>query len=92
MHIGCVILALATASCGGDAGQDEQSGAAPLTAELGAAEAADREGYAAIQVTDGGSIRGIVRFVGTAAAVRTVNVSEDAETCGAIQRGIGAPR
>jgi hypothetical protein len=87
-----VILAVATASCGGDAGQDEQTGAAPLTAEPGAAEAADAEQHAAIQVTDGGSIRGIVRFAGTAAAVWTVNVSEDAETREATRRGIGAPR
>ena len=85
--VGYLILALATAACGGDT---EQGGPAEEeeAAETGAAEAspAAAEGYTVVEVTDGGSLRGTVRFTGTVPAPRSITISEDAETCGATQQ------
>lgn len=83
-------------SCGGAEQAREQAAAGETTASgkeevrgraaKGAAEPAAAPGYRVIDVTDGGTIRGVVRFIGTAPPARLVRISEDVEACGATRQ------
>ena len=76
--ITCLTLALA-AACSGDADTDQ---AAEAEEDPAAAAVAAEGAYTVVDVADGGSISGTVRFTGTVPAPRSVTISEDAETCG----------
>ncbi len=80
----CLALALVLVACGGetDGARGAEEEAAPAEEVATEAEPAGRAGYTVVEVTDGGTIRGAVRFVGTVPSARTVSVSEDTETCG----------
>ncbi len=78
------VVALPLAACGGEADRSEEPGAAAEESAAGV-ESADTSGYTVVDVADGGTIRGTVRFVGTVPAPRTVSVTEDTETCGETQ-------
>ncbi|MFQ5889373.1 MAG: beta-sandwich domain-containing protein [Gemmatimonadota bacterium] len=82
-------LALAVGACGGAAGDARETAAetAPLeeasTPEPGVESASS---YTVVEVTNGGTIRGTVRFVGAVPAPQTITVTEDAETCGGLRQ------
>ncbi len=80
----CLGFGLLLVACGGETGGGGAVEKEPAPAEAVATETAPAggSGYTVVEVTDGGTIRGTVRFVGTVPAARTVSVSEDAETCG----------
>ncbi len=86
LRSGAVGLALAlVAACGGGADDTPQ---AEETAAAAAETAAGGEttGYTVVDVTNGGTITGTVRFVGTVPPPRTVTVDENTETCGESQQ------
>ncbi len=80
----CLALAVALAACGGETEDARGAGETPVPA--GTVTAAAESGYTVIEVADGGTIRGTVRFTGTVPPARTVAVTEDAEACGASQQ------
>ncbi len=75
-------LALVTA-CGGGADDTPQ---AEETAAAAAVQTSGSEGYTVVDVTNGGTITGTVRFVGTVPPPRTVTIDENTETCGESQQ------
>jgi len=89
-----VILAilLAVASC---AGSGDDSPAVEEAATASAAPGVEAKppsgptesatGYTVIDVTDGGAIRGTIRFAGTVPPPRTTEVDDDVEACGEMQ-------
>lgn len=95
------VLVLAACAGDGDSGggpeEDAATADAPAAPESGAAAesaaaagleetGAAASGYAAIDVTNGGSIRGAVRFTGEVPPPRSVQVGTDAEACGSTRR------
>ncbi len=80
-------LALLTA-CGGGADDTPQADETAAAAEETAAEAetTGAAGYTVVEVANGGTIRGTLRFAGTVPPPRTVTVNEDIETCGESQQ------
>ena len=89
LRSGAVGLALAlVAACGGgadDTPQAEETAAAATETAAGG-ETTGSEGYTVVDVTNGGTITGTVRFVGTVPPPRTVTVDENTETCGESQQ------
>ncbi len=78
-----LVLPFALAACGGETGAEA---GAEAEEEPGAAEeAAEEGGYRAVEVTDGGVIRGTIRFEGAVPPPDRIAASEDAETCGEFQ-------
>ena len=84
----CLGVALLLAACSADADNGTPADEAPRSADGGAiaAPSADATGYTVREVTNGGTIRGTVRFTGTVPPPRVVTVSEDTETCGTSHR------
>ena len=74
-------LALALTACGGETGETPRAEEAPAPAEEATSEV-EPGGYTVLDVTDGGTIRGTLRFVGTVPPPETVPVAEDGEVCG----------
>ena len=89
LRSGAVGLALAlVAACGGgadDTPQAEETAAAAAETAAGG-ETTGFEGYIVVDVTDGGTITGTVRFVGTVPPPRTITIDENTETCGESQQ------
>lgn len=79
-------LALTLTACGSEAGND-QAADEPAGTREPAAEAAVQgaSGYTVVEVTNGGTISGTVRFAGTVPAPRTMTVTDDVEACGESQ-------
>ncbi len=78
---------LTLAACGGGAGDADERGVSSFLGE-DAAEAASSSqvsasGYTVVEVQDGGSITGSVRFSGAVPAPRMVRVTDDFDACGA---------
>ncbi len=71
------------AACGGGADDTPQ---AEETAAAAAVQTSGSEGYTVVDVTNGGTITGTVRFVGTVPPPRTVTIDENIETCGESQQ------
>ena len=84
----CLSLAFAPAACGGETGDTRTAEEAPVPGEQAASETepGGEAGYTVLDVTDDGTIRGTVRFVGTVPPPRTVRVSEDVDACGESQQ------
>ncbi len=89
LRSGAAGLALAlVAACGGgadDTPQAEETAAAAAGTAAGG-QTAGSEGYTVVDVTNGGTITGTVRFVGTVPPPRTVTIDENTETCGESQQ------
>lgn len=86
MKRGVVVLAacLTFTGCGGtgeNAG-DAGDSRVPAHQKESAVEVATPTGYTVVAVTDGGTISGTVRFVGTVPPARSIHVTDDAEICG----------
>ncbi len=86
-----VVLALtiALAACGGESAGAGDAAAAGDADETSAGKAAANEtgsaegsGYTVTEVTNGGTIRGVVSFEGAVPPPETVAVTEDADVCG----------
>ena len=79
-----LILTLTFAACSGESSSDQMADDPPAAnsdvAEVAGTE--DASGYSVIEVVDGGTIQGTVRFEGTVPAPRAVAITEDVETCG----------
>lgn len=79
-------LATALSGCGGDSGDVPEGGdSGDPPAGAGAVSEAEGEGYRSIEVTGGGTIRGVVRFAGTVPSPQRIASADDAETCGEFQ-------
>lgn len=84
---GSLALTLMLAACGTGSGEeataDRRSDEGPVTT----ASQDDRDAdYVAIEVMDGGAVRGVVRFNGDVPPARTVPVTMDTATCGSARR------
>lgn len=79
-----LLSVLAVSACGGDAPAGGDAESAPSSAEqpAPATTTASGSGYLVVEVADGGTIRGTVRYTGSVPASRTVAVSDDVEACG----------
>ncbi len=84
----CLAFGLPLVACGGetDGARGAEEAAAPAEEVATETAPAGGTGYTVVEVTDGGTISGAVRFVGTVPSAQTVSVSEDAETCGESRR------
>jgi plastocyanin len=83
-------ILLAVASCAGSgddspAVEEAATASAAPADETPVAEEAAAAGYTVIDVTDGGAIRGTIRFAGTVPPPRTTEVDDDVEACGEMQ-------
>ena len=79
-----LILTLTLAACAGESGNDQTADdpSAEIADVAGGTDTEVTSGYSVIEVVDGGTIRGTVRFEGTVPAPRAVAITEDVETCG----------
>lgn len=75
------ILTLGVVACGGESAEDPPPPAEPAVVS----DAPPGEAYRAVDVADGGAIRGTVRFVGRVPASRSVAVPDGAEACGTVR-------
>ena len=91
-----LVLTIVLGACGGETGDAPEAGETEAAATLGAAGAAEESaagdaapggatGYAVVDVSDGGVIRGTIRFEGMVPPPDRIAASEDAETCGEYQ-------
>ena len=71
---------LAACSGGNDGAGEVEENPPPAAATAAAVESSG--GYKVVEVTDGGTISGAVRFVGTVPPARSVSVTDDADVCG----------
>lgn len=84
-HALSLILGLAAcgAGSGDDAAPDRRSAEAPVTA---ASQGSADPGYLAIDVVDGGAVRGVVRLDGDVPPGRTLSITTDTGVCGSTRR------
>ncbi len=75
-------LAFTLVACGGGNDSAGQKDETPPPAAATPAAVESSGGYTVVEVTDGGTISGTIRFVGTVPPVRSITVTDDAETCG----------
>ncbi|MFQ5550339.1 MAG: carboxypeptidase regulatory-like domain-containing protein [Gemmatimonadales bacterium] len=68
---------------GGEAENGEPAAGQDGSDTQSRAESPLSDGYTVVDVTNGGTIRGTVTFVGTVPPPQTAEVTEDSETCGA---------
>ena len=81
-RLGYAAVAVGLTACGGESSPPEEAAQdAPAPTSREADAAAQR--YVAVEVVDGGEVRGTVRYTGTVPDGRTVSVTEDTATCGA---------
>jgi plastocyanin len=81
-RLGCAALAAGVVACGGEGPAAEQAASIPDAARS-AAPGPSTSSYVVIDVVDGGTISGTVRYTGDVPDVRTVAVTNDVEVCGA---------
>ena len=78
---------LTLAACGGGAGDADERGTSSFSGgdatEAASSSQVSATGYTVVEVQNGGSITGSVRFSGTIPAPRTVRVTDDFDACGA---------
>lgn len=79
-----LILTLTIEACAGESSNDQTADqpSAEISDAVGGGDTENASGYSVIEVADGGTIRGTVRFEGTVPAPRSVAITEDVETCG----------
>jgi plastocyanin len=73
------------AGCGGGGGDEIQTEEAAADQPGAGATTTESAGYTIIDVTDGGSIEGTVRFLGTPPPPRRIAVEDNTEACGESQ-------
>lgn len=83
--IACLGLASAIGACGESAPVEDGTPGASGAPQAAESSEAAPEGYAVIDVVDGGAVRGIVRFEGGIPEPRTIRVAEDSAVCGPTQ-------
>ena len=83
-RLGCAGLAATVTACGGGSPPADDAAAPEATSpQVGVPSISSSSDYVTMEVEDGGTIRGVVRFQGDVPEGRSVSVTQDAVECGA---------